>query len=106
MFIRFIRLLIIIFSVFTLATFLIIVPANALRIASDKRGLERIAWTKFVSIQYSSMCSDTMFDSITSSANQNRFGAHVATVYLLTGEFWPLFPQIACQTTLKVLSYT
>ena len=48
MFIRFIRLLIIIFSVFTLATFLVIVPANVLRVASDKRGLERIAWTKFV----------------------------------------------------------
>ncbi|KJA27716.1 hypothetical protein HYPSUDRAFT_62761 [Hypholoma sublateritium FD-334 SS-4] len=68
MFIRFIKLLIIIFSVFTAATFLIIVPANALRVASDKKGLERIAWT-----------------NITSPANQNRFGAHVATVYLLTG---------------------
>lgn len=53
MFIRFIRLLIIIFSVFTPVTFLIIVPANALRVASDKKGLERIAWTKFVAIHYS-----------------------------------------------------
>lgn len=67
MFLRFIKLLMVIFLVFTFTTFLVIVPANALHIDSEFRGLDRISWS-----------------NITEPKDQVRFAAHVIVVYLLT----------------------
>lgn len=93
MFLRFLRLLIIIFSVFTLLTFTIIVPANAVHIESSLKGLERISWTKFARIYYLFEWILTLVSSITSPHNQSRFAIHIIIVYLLTGKrrvtSWP-----------------
>ncbi|KAF8160922.1 DUF221 family protein [Crassisporium funariophilum] len=67
MFLRFIRLLIKIFLVFTISTFLVIVPANAAYIVSPFKGLDRISWS-----------------NITDPKDQIRFSAHIVLVYLLT----------------------
>ncbi|PPR03078.1 hypothetical protein CVT24_012391 [Panaeolus cyanescens] len=67
MFLRYIRLLIIIFFGFTIATFLIVVPTNAVRIIPVNPGLDQIAWT-----------------NITDPKDQPRFFAHVIVVYGLT----------------------
>ncbi|KDR75323.1 hypothetical protein GALMADRAFT_226985 [Galerina marginata CBS 339.88] len=67
MFLRFIRLLLIIFLVFTISTFLIIVPVNAAFIPAISKGLDQISWS-----------------NITEPKNQLRFTAHVIVVYLLT----------------------
>lgn len=48
MFLRFIRLLIIIFLVFTISTFIIIIPVNAAYIPTVNKGLDRISWSKYV----------------------------------------------------------
>lgn len=46
MFLRYIKLLIRVFFMFTLLTFAVIIPADAVGITSAKEGLERISWTK------------------------------------------------------------
>ncbi|KAH9485237.1 hypothetical protein JR316_0002144 [Psilocybe cubensis] len=67
MFLRYIRLLIIIFFIFTVTTFIIIVPVNAAYIPIVNKGLDRISWS-----------------NITNPNDQARFAAHVIVVYLLT----------------------
>lgn len=47
MFLRFIKLLSLIFLTFTITTFLIVVPADAAGVKSDLQGLEKISWTKY-----------------------------------------------------------
>jgi hypothetical protein len=47
MFLRFIKLLMAIFLVFTLTSFLVIIPTNALYIGSGFQGLDRISWSKY-----------------------------------------------------------
>lgn len=67
MFLRFIKLLMAIFLVFTLTSFLVIIPTNALYIGSGFQGLDRISWS-----------------NITDAKDQVRFAVHVIIVYLLT----------------------
>lgn len=69
MFLRFIKLLVIICLVFTLTTFLVIIPVDATAISIDNgiKGLEKIAWSNLVDPR-----------------DQHRFSAHIIVVYLLT----------------------
>ncbi|RXW15422.1 hypothetical protein EST38_g10427 [Candolleomyces aberdarensis] len=67
MFLRFIKLLTIIFLVFTILTFAVIVPINAVGIKTELEGLERISWTNLVDPR-----------------EQTRFSAHIIVVYILT----------------------
>ncbi|KAF7782412.1 hypothetical protein Agabi119p4_1788 [Agaricus bisporus var. burnettii] len=67
MFLRYIKLLIWIFLVFTLSTFVVIIPADAVGITSDKEGLERISWTNIIQPR-----------------DQSRFSAHIVVAYVLT----------------------
>ncbi|KAF9567911.1 DUF221-domain-containing protein [Agrocybe pediades] len=67
MFLRFIRLLIIIFLLFTWSTFIIIIPANSAYIESNLPGLDRISWSNIVDPK-----------------DQIRFCAHIVVVYILT----------------------
>lgn len=46
MFLRFIKLLAKIFLIFTILTFAVIVPVDAVGIKTELKGLERISWTK------------------------------------------------------------
>ncbi|KAF5351925.1 hypothetical protein D9756_007456 [Leucocoprinus leucothites] len=67
MFLRYLKLLMRIFLVFTLLTFAVIIPADAAGITSSKSGLERISWTNIIRPQ-----------------DQDRFSAHIVVVYILT----------------------
>jgi len=46
MFLRYIRLLVIVFGVFTVVTFAVIIPVTTAGIHSNLQGLERISWSK------------------------------------------------------------
>jgi hypothetical protein len=72
MFLRFLKMLIRIFAVFTLLTWLIILPLDATAKDGAVSGLERFSW-----------------GNITSSGDQNRFIAHLLLTYFLT--FFVLF---------------
>ncbi|KAG2015869.1 DUF221 family protein [Coprinopsis cinerea AmutBmut pab1-1] len=67
MFLRFIKLLVWIFLAFTIVTFLVIIPADAVNIQSTLTGVERISWSNIVDPR-----------------DQHRFAAHVIVVYVLT----------------------
>ncbi|KAF9453915.1 DUF221-domain-containing protein [Macrolepiota fuliginosa MF-IS2] len=67
MFLRYIKLLIWVFLVFTILTFLVIIPADAVGITSAAQGLEKISWTNIIEPR-----------------DQDRFSAHIVVVYLLT----------------------
>ncbi|KXN90147.1 hypothetical protein AN958_04637 [Leucoagaricus sp. SymC.cos] len=67
MFLRYIKLLIRIFLVFTLSTFAVIIPADAAGITSAQDGLERISWSNIIEPR-----------------DQDRFAAHIAVTYALT----------------------
>ncbi|TFK44505.1 hypothetical protein BDQ12DRAFT_701964 [Crucibulum laeve] len=71
MFLRFIKLLIWTFFVFTLVTFAVIIPADAANV-STADGLERISWTNIIEPR-----------------DNPRLAAHVVIVYVLT--FFVLF---------------
>ncbi|PFH52049.1 hypothetical protein AMATHDRAFT_57827 [Amanita thiersii Skay4041] len=67
MLLRFLQMLIWIFLVFTLLTFAVIIPVNAINVTGSMNGLERISWT-----------------NITSFQDQPRYAAHIIVVYVLT----------------------
>ncbi|RDB24859.1 Uncharacterized protein RSN1 [Hypsizygus marmoreus] len=67
MFLRFLKMLVWIFSVFTLLTFVVIIPAIAANVQSPYTGLERISWSNIIEPR-----------------DQPRFSAHIIVVYLLT----------------------
>ncbi|KAJ3569623.1 hypothetical protein NP233_g4933 [Leucocoprinus birnbaumii] len=67
MFLRYLKLLIRIFLIFTLLTFAVIIPADATGITSSKSALERISWTNIIEPK-----------------DQDRFFAHIVVVYILT----------------------
>ncbi|KAF8917993.1 hypothetical protein CPB85DRAFT_1284409 [Mucidula mucida] len=67
MFLRFIKMLIWIFLVFTITTFAIIAPADVAGVKSTNEGLDRLSWTNVVEL-----------------GDQKRFAAHIVVVYLLT----------------------
>ncbi|KAJ7629889.1 hypothetical protein B0H17DRAFT_1109402 [Mycena rosella] len=66
MMLRFLKMLIVIFLVFTVCTFLVIVPVDIVGVEGGS-GIERVTWS-----------------NITSAKDQNRFSAHIIIVYLLT----------------------
>ncbi|KAF9495804.1 DUF221-domain-containing protein [Pleurotus eryngii] len=68
MFLRYIRLLIIIFLIFTLLTFPIIIPLDAIGLDTGRTGLDRITWS-----------------NLADSNKQIRFVGHIILAYLLTG---------------------
>ncbi|KAF8893933.1 late exocytosis, associated with Golgi transport-domain-containing protein [Infundibulicybe gibba] len=67
MFLRFLKMLIWIFLVFTILTFAIIIPAVTIHVDNTTTGLERISWSNIVDPK-----------------DQDRFIAHVIVVYILT----------------------
>ncbi|TFK74613.1 DUF221-domain-containing protein [Pluteus cervinus] len=67
MFLRFIKMLIKIFMVFTVLTFAVIIPADTINILSDTKELDRISWT-----------------NILEPKDQGRFVAHIVVAYVLT----------------------
>lgn len=67
MFLRFVKMLIWIFAVFTFVTMVTIVPVNLVGVQSTNTGLERISWSNIVN-----------------KGDQKRFAAHIVVVYLLT----------------------
>ncbi|KAF9467356.1 DUF221 family protein [Collybia nuda] len=67
MFLRFMKLLIWVFLVFTILTFLVIIPATAANVKGSRAGLDRISWTNIIEVQ-----------------DQSRFSAHIIVVYILT----------------------
>jgi len=85
MFLRFVRLLMIIFLLFTWSTFIIIIPANSAYIESTLHGLDRISWSKCVRTSPRSVILLTS-TSITDPKDEIRFCAHVVVVYILTGK--------------------
>ncbi|KAG7093058.1 hypothetical protein E1B28_009350 [Marasmius oreades] len=64
MFLRFIKMLCTIFLVYTVASFLVIVPIDVIGLPETKRDIERITWTNV--------------------QGQTRFAAHIVVVYLMT----------------------
>ncbi|KAG9226508.1 hypothetical protein CCMSSC00406_0005825 [Pleurotus cornucopiae] len=68
MFLRYIRLLIIIFLIFTLLTFPIVIPLDAIGLDTGRTGLDRITWS-----------------NLADSDEQIRFVGHIILAYLLTG---------------------
>ncbi|KAF8532738.1 DUF221-domain-containing protein [Gautieria morchelliformis] len=71
MFLRFLRLMIIIFGVFTLVTWAVLLPINVAGVNGKSAGLGKLSWGNI---------SDT---------ESNRYIAHVIIVYLLT--FWVIY---------------
>ncbi|KAK0441132.1 DUF221 family protein [Armillaria borealis] len=67
MFLRFVKMLIWIFAVFTFVTMVTIVPVNIVGVQSTNTGLDRISWSNIVN-----------------KGDQKRFAAHIVVVYLLT----------------------
>ncbi|KAE9399448.1 DUF221-domain-containing protein [Gymnopus androsaceus JB14] len=73
MFLRFLKMLVCIFLVFTVLTFAVIVPVDFIGQNGAKSSLERITWT-----------------NVTDAKEQKRFTAHIIVVYILTSRY--LFP--------------
>ncbi|KAL0946485.1 hypothetical protein HGRIS_012702 [Hohenbuehelia grisea] len=67
MFMRYLRMLMITFLIFTVITFPIIMPIDAVGINTGREGLDRITWS-----------------NLADSPEQTRFAAHVVTAYILT----------------------
>ncbi|KAJ3833350.1 DUF221 family protein [Lentinula raphanica] len=67
MFLRFLKILVWIFLVFTVVTFAVIVPVNAIGQDGAKSSLEKISWINVVDAK-----------------EQKRFTAHILVVYILT----------------------
>ncbi|KAJ7747247.1 DUF221 family protein [Mycena metata] len=73
MFLRFLKMLIWIFFVFTVSTFLVIIPVDIVGVTgSSAVGLDRVTWSNIVN-----------------KGDQTRFSAHIIIVYFLT--FFVLF---------------
>ncbi|TEB37492.1 DUF221-domain-containing protein [Coprinellus micaceus] len=78
MYLRFIKLLCTIFLVFTITTFLIVVPVDAAGIDSGLKGLEKISWSNIVDRR-----------------DQHRFSAHIIVVYALTAfVLWMIYREM------------
>ncbi|KAF8070342.1 DUF221 family protein [Lyophyllum atratum] len=67
MFLRYLKMLIWIFLVFTLLTFTVIIPVIAANVRNSQSGLERISWNNILEPQ-----------------DQPRFAAHIIVAYILT----------------------
>ncbi|KAJ7045820.1 DUF221 family protein [Mycena alexandri] len=73
MFLRFLKMLIWIFFVFTVSTFLVIIPVDIVGVTGGSAvGLDRVTWSNIVS-----------------KGDQKRFSAHIIMIYFLT--FFVLF---------------
>jgi hypothetical protein len=94
MYLRFIKLLCTIFLVFTITTFLIVVPVDAAGIDSGLKGLEKISWSKYVPFTHvlSPFLTRCRKSSIVDRRDQHRFSAHIIVVYALTGRSFRIGP--------------
>lgn len=80
-----------IFLVFTFLTFVVIVPVIAANVKHSQRGLDRISWNKYETLEDHSKSLQLIISlfSIVDPHDQPRLGAHVGVVYILTSESSP-----------------